>query len=299
MKTLLIIGGSGFLGGSFFDFFNKNNKSKFNIKKIIFLSRKGKKLGNKINKKIQFEYKKSDILNLKKLPICDYIIYAANSANNKKDIQALKKFNSLLDKRFLKTKIIFTSSGAVYGYSKNSKKFKENDKIILKNVLRFSGYKKNYALTKIQMENIIKSIGNDGYRVSICRLFTFFGNRIISYKKYAISDLIYSANKYNLVKINNTNTFRSYMSSDDMVKWILKILFSAKTSCPIYNVGSDLPLSMKKLSEMILKIKKVKVTFKNLNKNKDYYIPSITKAKKLLKLKIKENLFQFLKKEIL
>jgi len=299
LKTLLIIGGSGFLGASFFDFFNTNNKVKFNIKKIIFLSRKGKKLGNKINKNIKFEYKKSDILNLKKLPICDYIIYAANSDNNKKNIQALKKFSSLLNTKFLKTKIIFTSSGAVYGKFENLKKFKETDKIIHKNIIKFDGYKKNYAFTKIHMENIVKTIGKYGYKVSICRLFTFFGRRINNYRKYAISDLIYNANKFNTIKINNINTFRSYMSSDDMIKWIMKILFSAKTSCPIYNVGSDLPLSMKKLSEIILNIKKVKVKYKNLNKNKDYYIPNIAKAKKLLKLKVKDNLYKFLKKEIL
>ena len=41
MKTLLIIGGSGFLGKSFLDYYNNKSFIKWKINKIIFISRKG------------------------------------------------------------------------------------------------------------------------------------------------------------------------------------------------------------------------------------------------------------------
>ena len=42
MKSLLFIGGTGFLGQSFFDYINKNKVNKFKLSKIIIVSRKKK-----------------------------------------------------------------------------------------------------------------------------------------------------------------------------------------------------------------------------------------------------------------
>ena len=44
MKSLLFIGGTGFLGQSFFDYFNKNKLKYLKLSKIIIISRKKKKL---------------------------------------------------------------------------------------------------------------------------------------------------------------------------------------------------------------------------------------------------------------
>ena len=121
MKTLLIIGGGGFLGGSFFDYATNYTLNKWHITKIIFLSKKGKKF-RKIktkNKKIEFNYIKKNIKKIKTLPECDYIIYAANSSNNKENVDGVNNFINIIKKRSKEIKILFTSSGAVYG--KNNK----------------------------------------------------------------------------------------------------------------------------------------------------------------------------------
>ena len=77
MKKLLILGGSGFVGSSIVNSaINKkilNNKIK-KINKIFILSRskKPKKINNK---HIKITYLRRDILDVKKLPTVDYIIY--------------------------------------------------------------------------------------------------------------------------------------------------------------------------------------------------------------------------------
>ena len=53
MKNLTIIGGSGFLGKSFIDAFNKGLLKKFKINKIIVISRKAKNLKKLKNLKLK------------------------------------------------------------------------------------------------------------------------------------------------------------------------------------------------------------------------------------------------------
>ena len=299
MKTLLIIGGGGFLGGSFFDYATRYTFSKWYITKIIFLSKKGKKF-KKIktkNKSIEFTYIKKNIKKIKSLPYCDYIIYAANSSNNKENIDGLINFIKIIKKSPKKLKILFTSSGAVYGINNKFKKISENKKIILKKIDKLNGYKINYAKTKLLMEKKIISLSKLNHKISIARLFTFFGKRILKDKKFAITNLVHSARNNKRIKIySNNNVFRSYMSSEDLVEWLLKILIAAGHKYQIFNVGSDKAISIKDLALNICSIVNKKLVFsKNITKTIDFYVPSIEKAKNELNLKIKRDLNLFLK----
>ena len=49
------------------------------------------------------------------------------------------------------------------------------------------------------MENEFKKLGKNGYKISIARLFTFIGRRILINKNFAVTNLIYQA------KSSNTN----------------------------------------------------------------------------------------------
>ena len=87
-------------------------------------------------------------------------------------------------------------------------------------------------------EKKIISLSKLNYKISIARLFTFFGKRILKDKKFAITNLLYSAKNNKRIKIySNNNVFRSYMSSDDLVEWLLKILLAASHKYQIFNVG--------------------------------------------------------------
>ena len=265
MKTLTIIGGSGFLGKSIIDYAQKKGLSKWQINKIICISRRKIYLKNRNSFKVK--YITGDISKLKKLYPADYIMYAVNSDSSKKNLSAIKNFSLLLEKLPKKTKILFTSSGAVYGSIKSKKK---------------------YAKNKLILENIFKSYGKKGYQVSIARLFTFIGNRILNDKKYAISDFINSGfYKKKIVLKSRNKVYRSYMHSDDMTRWLITILISSNVKCPIYNVGSDESISLKNLAKIIGKIFKKPVEIKKTKSKKiERYVPSIKKAQKELNLKI-------------
>jgi nucleoside-diphosphate-sugar epimerase len=81
------------------------------------------------------------------------------------------------------------------------------------------------------------------------------------------------------------------MHTDDLVSWLMIIVKNSKLSCPIYNVGSDQPISIWSLAKYISKTYNLKFIYpKQKNKNFDYYIPSTKKAQKELDLIIKFDL---------
>lgn len=298
MKSLLFIGGTGFLGKSFFDYLNRNKLNKIKLSKIIIVSRK-KKL---IKSKVKISYIKKSISNIKLIPYVDYIIYAANSDDNLENIKGINNFINLLDERHKKTKILFTSSGAVYGPRKIKKKMIENEKINFMKVSEFSGYKNEYAKAKITMERKFIQLGKKGYKISIARLFSFIGKRILENDHFAITNLILQARdkKNKTIKLNdNRSVFRGYMNSEDLIRWLIKIILNSSEKSKIYNVGSDEVVSIESLAKKIAKkfnkkIKKINLNKKKLTDEIDYYVPSIKKAKKDLNLKLKLNLNQSL-----
>ena len=188
-----------------------------------------------------------------------------------------------------KPKILFTSSGAIYG--KNETKQNEKSPIDLKKIYALKGYKKKYALEKIFMENKFQELGKLNFNVSIARCYNFIGKHILN-SKQAVGDMILDALNKDIISLNTTgNVYRGYMNADDLVNWLIVILKSSNKKCPIFNVGSDREINLRVLGKKIAKIFNRKLKLKKIKKNQlDYYVPSINKAKKLLKLKISINL---------
>ena len=94
MSSLFFIGGTGFLGKSFFSYLNNSNSIKKKLSKIKKISRRKKKFSSKI----KISYINKNIINLKSITLTDYIIYAANSRNNSENIKGLLNFKKLLTK---------------------------------------------------------------------------------------------------------------------------------------------------------------------------------------------------------
>ena len=141
------------------------------------------------------------------------------------------------------------------------------------------------------MENKFKELGKKNFNVSIARCFNFLGKYILN-SKQAVGDMILDGLNKKIIKLNTSmNVYRGYMHADDMVNWLIIILLNSNKNCPIFNVGSDKAINLRFLAEKIAKIFNKKLKLKKLNKfQTDYYVPSIKKAKKLLKLKISINL---------
>lgn len=292
-KSLLLLGASGFFGKSILKHLYKKRlfyKKKFN--KIIILSRKkpdNKIILNKLKKNFKINFLNQDILRIKQFPNVDFVIYCLLLKNIRKDYLGVQNFSNLIQKLKIKPKIVFTSSGAVYGKKLNKNK-KVREALELGKKFNFLDPKKsNYAYYKIKSEEVFKKLSKKGFKVSILRCFAFVGEDLPRNKNFVVGNFIGKilTSKKIIVKSKHTVT-RSYMHQYDLADWILTILLKSKKKFDIYNVGSDDAITIHRLGKILAE--KYNVKFKsNLQKSKinDYYLPSIKKVKKIFKLDIK------------
>jgi dTDP-glucose 4,6-dehydratase len=289
--SLLVIGGTGFFGKSILKYLLNNNFLK--IKKIFILSR-GKIELKTYNKKLRKKFKiikiNSNILTIKNLPKADYVIYAAILKNYKNDHKAVKNYLNLAKRNHLKSKILYISSGAVYGKQPESiKGFKENYLQFNKKICFKRNYKKEYSEIKFKNEKLFKNFGKIGGKVSIARCFTFVGEFLPRDSQYVAGDFIKNIlNNHNLKIIAAHQVIRSYMHEEDLVRWLLKIINYSNNNCPIYNVGSDNAISIYKLANLLAIKYNLNVNFNNIKISQkifDKYVPNIQKVKKELNLK--------------
>jgi dTDP-glucose 4,6-dehydratase len=297
-KSLLIIGGTGFFGKSILKYFSNSKYLKKKFYKITILSRsKFNKFDylNKLKKNFKIIKINSDILKVKKLPYADYIIYAAILKNFKDDYLAVKNYIKLAPIYHRNSKILYTSTGAVYGKQpKKIQGFKENYFKFNKRINFKKGYKRSYSSFKLKSEKLFQKLGQINLNVSIARCFSFVGEFLPLNSGYVIGNFINNILNREPIKIkSNCNVIRSYMYEDDLVKWLLKILLKANNNCPIYNVGSDHKVNIKKIGLYLAKKNKLNLEFKSVKKSfNDIYFPSINKAKKELNLKICYNSYR-------
>jgi dTDP-glucose 4,6-dehydratase len=289
-KTLLIIGGSGFFAKSILDYILDYNLFK-NVKTVLLLSRGFNKIiiGKNLKKKIKIKTIRADISKLKKIPFADYVIYCVINHNYKEDYKAVCNYYNLAKKYHLKSKILFTSSGAVYGIQpKHITKIKEDYLEKYQKINFKDGYKEKYSSIKLKSENLFKELGNEGLKVSIARCFSFVGPNLPQNSHYVIGNFINNILRNKNINIKaNYKIIRSYMYSDDLVRWLLKILDNSNNQCPIYNVGSDDKISIHQVANILAKKYDKRIDSVKLSSKKfDNYVPNINKAKKILGLKI-------------
>ena len=315
MKSLTLIGGTGFFGKSFIENFKLGKLRKYKIKKLYIISRGKLKIKNKNYKNINYII--ADAKNFKTLPETDYYIYAATSSNKKDYEKNLsKELNNITSgiKNFMKiilrqklfnSKFLFLSSGAVYGINSKKKKLKENNKILKTNLLKLDKEKKSYALGKLLSEKLIKDISKEfKLNFSIARCFAFYGNHLPIKGHFFLSKLANSINNREIINLNSNNLnniYRSFMHTDDLVEWLMKIIKESNPSVPIFNVGSDKYFSLMQYLNF-LKKKEYNLNFRikkqSINKRQtDFYVPDISKAKKL-NIKIKKDISLNFYKEI-
>ena len=264
MKKIIILGGSGFIGKSLKNYLNNNKNNKY---KLISYSRTENK----------------NILKIKKLPKSELIFYCIKSNKISESLKYFNHFKKLLTDNLTNTKIIFVSSGAVYGSRNKLKKFNEYDKININKLKNFKN--KKYAEEKIFLEKKFKILAKNNYKISIVRGFSFIGKNILL-DKYFISQLINCIKLKKRILIQNPYTFRSYMHETDMCKWLIKIGEHSSTDCPIYNVGSNKTINIAKLAQDLSIIYKFDLVIKKPKKIKyDFYVPSTNLANRKLKLK--------------
>jgi len=297
MKDLLIIGGTGFFGKSIMDSFLRKKLDKFQIKNLIVLSRSAELFLEQnpsfISPNIKFL--NGDITLINKLPYADIVIHAATSSKQINYIQNSNREKENTEKgvsnylRLAKTyhknsKIVYCSSGAVYG-KQPSDILNIKEDYPFQDINNMSTLKRDYALSKRNAEKLFINSGEDDLNISIARCFAFYGKYLPEDGHFAYGSFLKSAKKGSDIVVNaNHEVIRSYMSADDMVNSLIEVALHSKPQCPIYNVGSDLPISIFSLAQNIADEYNVKVVTKNnIDFNVvDRYVPDISKLKLIL-----------------
>lgn len=292
-SNILITGGTGLFGKSILDaLIFMHNFYEF---KITVLSRnKNNFLFNYPKYNLEFiNFIRGDIRNFDcKRQDFDYIIHAATPASAKLEEENPKEMYSVIlegtkniidiAKNMNVKKLLFTSSGAVYGEQYQSiKSFKEDYQGI---PITYYGKAKKIS------ENIFL---NSNINVSIARCFALVGPYLNLGIHFAIGNFIRDAmeNRDIIIK-GDGRPLRSYLYTADLVIWLLTMLLKSENNS-IYNVGGRNGISIYDLAKKVSKqvnnyTGKVDILTKsNYNYPTPKYIPN---NKKIIKeLGVKEN----------
>lgn len=295
-EQILITGGSGLVGTYLTRELLKTKKYKITIVDKIA----------PVQKRIKFV--KSNFSNAKiMLPLLaktDYLFHLAamvgvdNCRLNPKEVTRVnyadtKKLINWCARSKIK-KIVFASSSEIYG---NSKKlpFRENNK---------PHPISDYAKCKLAIEKYLKKVQEkSSMKAGIVRLFNVYGPG----QKDMVIPLFVDAASYNkpLTVLGDGNQTRTFMYVSDAAEGIHKI-FNFDSDFEIFNIGSEEEIKIIDLAKIILKNfpdSKSSIVFvpyggKYRERELEIYrrVPSIDKAKSLLKFKPKNNLKHGIKK---
>jgi len=225
-------------------------------------------------------------------PRIDFILHCATPASAYLNVSNPQKMLSLnvdaanwiLDfaKRTETTpKLLFTSSGAVYGPQPGEQDFLPED---VRDEDSFLPTMSAYASGKRLAEKMFKEAGVQGIvHPVIARLFAFSGRALPLDQHFAIGNFVRDAAFRDFIEVRGSgNDIRSYLDASDMALWLLMATCS-DIDLPHIHIGSQKPISIKDLaltvqSRMeILTNKRVPVRIENLRSAYDgssRYVPS-------------------------
>ena len=178
-------------------------------------------------------------------------------------------------------KILFTSSGAVYGL--RTSPASEDD--VCNPVTA-------YGRSKLAAEKMLIESGLD---VKIARCFAFVGQYLNRRIHFAIGNFMQNCLDGKPIVINGDGTpLRSYLYADDLVEWLFAILERGESGRP-YNVGSGRAVSIRELAETVRRVfgskSEIVVNGKPTPGAKpSVYVPSIARARSELRIDVKVGL---------
>ena len=283
MKKILITGACGFIG---FHLSKKLCETGYRVIGVDNLKNLNKKLQHdrlKILKKLKlFEFKKIDLTDNLNQKLNDKF-YAIIHLAAKPGVRESQKNSEIYFKNnivgFYNIIELAKKNSKLFLYASSSSVYGDNQ---LKNI----GSKENktkitslsfYALTKEINENFANYYSSNGLKCFGMRFFSVYG-------EYGRPDMAYYkfpllAIKNKVIELNNGgNDFRDFTHVDDVVDGIIKLLNrSVKIKGgQVFNFGSNTPVQVKNLINIIQKKLNIKVKTRYKRKNK--LDPKITNA---------------------
>ena len=181
-------------------------------------------------------------------------------------------------------RLLYISSGAVYGTTPP-----ELDHIP-------ESFPCNPITTYGKAKRIAENLCiHSGVNSVVARCFAFVGPGLPLDAHFAIGNFIRNCMRNEPIMIRGDGTpLRSYMYSSDLVEWLLRIMVNSKPD-EIYNVGSEVPISMVDLAHRVRDCSGVDVEITvcqspDGSQMPESYIPCTRKAMNKLSLKLKFDL---------
>jgi dTDP-glucose 4,6-dehydratase len=172
MAVLLVIGGSGFFGKSILDVFHRGGLERWGVERVIAMSRNAERLKSEVPKLVarNVDLYSADISTAEYLPGADIVIHAAASTDASRYLSQPQKerrnieagtFNycKLAQKFHASSKILYVSSGAVYGNQPLSMKAIPED-YVANYPANLSDGKRDYAYAKRDSEKAMVQLGS-------------------------------------------------------------------------------------------------------------------------------------------
>ena len=146
-------------------------------------------------------------------------------------------------------KVLFASSGAVYGGGNGSEENISEDSLISPNTSRPG---MAYAEGKRVAEMLFYEAQRDGLLTPIiARLFSFSGPGLPLDRHFAIGNFIQDAiNSQRIVIRGDGSTVRSYLDSRDMAQWLIRALSIDAPSFALH-IGSEVAISISELAYLV------------------------------------------------
>ncbi|WIH82887.1 NAD(P)-dependent oxidoreductase [Brachyspira pilosicoli] len=292
--NIFITGGTGLFGKLFLEtFLFFNDTLDTNIRITVLTRNYDKFISNYpqfINNNIKFI--NGDIRNFNiDCDNIDYIIHAAASVDPILEKENPDEMFSIIvgGTKYLLEKIkpynikriLFTSSGAVYGKQPSNLKYISEDFKCDPNSI--------YGRGKYISENILLDSNIDSI---IVRCYALVGPYLNLKIHYAIGNFILDClEKRDIIIRGDGTPIRSYLYTSDLIIWLITALLNSDSN-EIYNIGSMKETSILDLAQLVTKQFDYKTDIKVLSKKEVGIAPSIylpDNNKIISKLNVKEN----------
>ena len=265
-KKLLITGSSGFVGLQIISLITSLAKNFQVHLDIELVSRNVEDLRKVVHPLLDHEFVKFDFLNaeigqeLRPSSPPDFVFHlatpASSSLNNHYpremlmlNIEAAKWICDSPKVTTSKPKVLFASSGAVYGGGEGSGVKISEDSLIAPSTSRPG---MAYAEGKRVAEMLFYEAERNGLLAPIiARLFSFSGPGLPLDRHFAIGNFVRDAiNDQHIIIRGDGTSIRSYLDSRDMAHWLIRSLGFDAPSFALH-IGSDTPISISELADLV------------------------------------------------
>lgn len=190
--------------------------------------------------------------------------------------------------------VLIASSGAVYTSSENSDNLPYTETQMFSPSFEVNG-PSIYRMAKANSEYFSRVYAIEkGLNIRVARCFSYVGEDLPLDKHFAIGNFLNDAlNSREIIIKGSGLDIRSYMYQDDLARWLMAIGTHEMTGWNVYNVGSNVPISLGNLAELIKCISKndkPTLMLGGKSQKATFYVPNTDKALNELGLKINYDL---------